>query len=410
MGSSPVAGLDYFLHRYNTSGFLTTGYTTFGTAWHLWTLGEHYQLYHDTDWLREAAPEIERAVDWIVRQTDKTKRRAPEYGLMPPGVIADWNSFAYHYALNAYYYAALRGVGAALADLRVSRSSRREEAIAEDRAFRASHQALSHAADLRANILRAYRWTQAQSPALPLRDGTWIPHYPSQVHSPGKLADFFPGQDAGRSWCYDVEIGAHQLVPTGVLDPRDREVERIMDHMEDVQFLSDGWFDYPATMNEKDWFDLGGFSKVQPYYTRNCEVYALRDEVKPFVRSYFNTLAAMLNPEVLTLLGAFPSLRRLGQDARDRLFPPPDAHDARDGTRRPTLARALHHQQLAKGRPDAERQQRADPVRPSELPNRIAPCRGVYPGDHPAAHARKPRAGLCCACGIPKAARSASSA
>ena len=133
-----------------------------------------------------------------------------------------------------------------------------------------------------------------------MRNGTWIPHYPSQVHSPGKLADFFPGQDAGRSWCYDVEIGAHQLVPTGVFDPRDREVERMVDHMEDVQFLADGWFDYPAAMNEKDWFNLGGFSKVQPYYTRNCEVYALRDDVKPFVRSYFNTIAAMLNPEVLT--------------------------------------------------------------------------------------------------------------
>jgi len=166
---------------------------------------------------------------------------------------------------------------------------------------RASLSALTHAAELRANILRAYRWTQSQAPALPLRNGTWIPHYPSQVHSPGKLADFFPGQDGGRSWCYDVEIGAHQLIPTGVLDPDCREVERILDHMEDVQFLADGWFDYPATMNEKDWFNLGGFSKVQPYYTRNCEVYALRDDVKPFVRSYFNTIAAMLNPEVLTL-------------------------------------------------------------------------------------------------------------
>ena len=30
---------------------------------------------------------------------------------MPPGVLADWNSFAYHYAMNAYYYAALREVG-----------------------------------------------------------------------------------------------------------------------------------------------------------------------------------------------------------------------------------------------------------------------------------------------------------
>jgi hypothetical protein len=136
---------------------------------------------------------------------------------------------------------------------------------------------------------------------LPLRNGTWIPLYPSQVHSPGKLADFFPGQDAGRSWCYDVEGGAQQLVPAGVLDASSAEVTRMMDHLEDVQFLADGWFDYPARSNASDWFNLGGFSKVQPYYTRNAEIYALRDDVKPFLRSYFNTLAAMVNPEVLTM-------------------------------------------------------------------------------------------------------------
>ena len=71
--------------------------------------------------------------------------------------------------------------------------------------------------------------------------------------------------------------------------------------MEDVQFLSDGWFDYPAAASEADWFNLGGFAKVQPYYARNAEIYALRDEVKPFLRSYFNSLASLLNPEVLTL-------------------------------------------------------------------------------------------------------------
>ncbi len=282
--------LDFFVHRYNTNGFLTTGYTTFGTAWHLWTLGEHYRLTRDREWLRQIAPEIVRVGHWIVRQTEKTKRRdvhgksAPESGLMPPGVLADWNAFAYHYTMNAYYAAALRELGDALADIGHP-----------DAAF-----FKRHAQELKANTLRAYAWTQAQAPALALRDGTWIPHYPSQVHSPGPLGDFFPGQDVGRSWCYDVELGAHQLVPTGVLNPSSREVERIMDHMEDVQFLADGWFDYPATMNHLDWFNLGGFSKVQPYYTRNCEVYALRDDVKPFVRSYFNSIATLLNPEVLT--------------------------------------------------------------------------------------------------------------
>jgi hypothetical protein len=292
MGHAEFArrGLDFFVHRYNTNGFLTTGYTTFGTAWHLWTLGEHWQLTHDTNWLRQAAPEIARAGQWIIGQTAKTKRldprgeKAPEYGLMPPGVMADWNAFAYHFCLNAYYAAALHELGAALRE------------IGDPNAATFTR----GAAELRENTLRAYRWTQAQSPALPLQNGAWIPAYPSQLHSPGRLADFFPGQDAGRSWCYDVEVGAHQLAPTGVLEPGSREVTRLLEQMEDAQFLADGWFDYPAEANRKDWFNLGGFSKVQPYYCRNAEIYALRDDVKPFVRSYFNTLAAMLNPEVLT--------------------------------------------------------------------------------------------------------------
>ncbi len=301
--------LDYFIERYNTNGFLTTGYTTFGTAWHLWAVSEHCQLYRDPEWLEHVAPGVIRAGDWITRQIAKTKTttgllprsperdfgvepradgRPPEYGLMPPGVLADWNAFAYHYAMNAYYHAALRGIADSLPDL-------------GNRAWTAKAREFGKsAAELRQNILQAYHWTQSQAPVLPLRDGTWIPHYPSQVHSPGKLADFFPGQDAGRSWCYDVELGAHQLVPTGVFSPSDPEVARMLDHMEDAQFLADGWFDYPARMSQADWFNLGGFSKVQPYYTRNCEVYALRDDVKPFVRSYFNTLAAMVNPEVLT--------------------------------------------------------------------------------------------------------------
>ena len=75
------------------------------------------------------------------RSSAAADSRAPEYGLMPPGVMADWNSFAYHYAMNAYYYAALREVGTALSDLSAPSSSRRKEALTEIAALRAS---LSH--------------------------------------------------------------------------------------------------------------------------------------------------------------------------------------------------------------------------------------------------------------------------
>ncbi len=292
LGHSDFArrGLEFFIHRYNPAGFLTTGYTTFGTVWHLWTLGEHVQLTGDLDWVRSHSAELIRVGEWIVRQTDKTRKLDPQgkpmpgYGLMPPGVLADWNSFAYHFCMNAYTFAALRELGTILS----------QAGYPQGKPFQ------SRADELRGHLLRAYRWTQSQSPVVCLRDGTWIPWYPSQVHSPGKLGDFFPGQDAGRSWCYDVELGAHQLVPTGVLVPNDPEVSRMLNHMEDVQFLSDGWFDYPAERNQKDWFNLGGFSKVQPYYSRNAEIYALRDDIKPFLRSYFNSIASLVNREVLT--------------------------------------------------------------------------------------------------------------
>jgi hypothetical protein len=285
-------GLDYFIRRYNPNGFLTTGYTTFGTAWHLWSVGEHFDLHRDRAWFDRAAPEIKRVARWIERQADKTKRRrsdgraVDEYGLMPPGVMADWNAYAFHLCLNAYYAAGLEWVGRALTEIGDPDGAGLGR----------------RGTELAAATYEAFCAVQARAPVVPLRNGTWVRYYPSQVHSPGRLGGFFPGDDAGRSWCYDVELGAHQLVPTGVLDVRAHAdtVRPMLDHMEDVQFLESGWFDYPAEANRGDWFNLGGFSKVQPYYTRNAEIYALADAVKPFIRSYFNTLAAMVNPEVLT--------------------------------------------------------------------------------------------------------------
>jgi hypothetical protein len=202
---------------------------------------------------------------------------------MPPGVIADWNAFAYYFCLSGYYYAGLRASAEALADI----------------GWPDAPGLLADAAQFRQAIMRAYRATQADMPVYRLRSGTCVPVYPSQL-LPGPTGRFFPGEDGNRSWCYDVEAGAQQLVPQGVLPADSPDVAAMLNHMEDVQFLADGWFDYPADANAKDPFNLGGFSKVQPYYTRNAEIYALRDDVKPFVRSYFNTIPSLLNLENLS--------------------------------------------------------------------------------------------------------------
>jgi hypothetical protein len=283
--------LDFFIHRYSPEGMLTTGYTLMGTGWHLWTLGQHYELTQDKEWLARVAPQVTRVCDWIVRQRQKTMQQRPdgsqppEYGLMPPGIMADWNAFAYYFCLNGYFAAGLQAAADALADVDTGKAaSWREQARQFTR-----------------DIARGYQWTQAMMPVYRLRNGVSVPGYPSQLHGPGPTGNFFPGEDGNRSWCYDVELGSHHLIPFGMIAADSRETAWIMDHMEDVQFLSEGWFDFPAERSAKDPFNFGGFAKVQPYYCRNGEINAMRDDVKPFVRTYFNALVSLLNYENLSL-------------------------------------------------------------------------------------------------------------
>jgi hypothetical protein len=201
---------------------------------------------------------------------------------MPPGVVADWNRFGYRSYLQGNFYAGLYEAARCLADI----------------SYPDANSLLSDAAQFREDIQRAYRWTQQRSPVVPLSNGTWVPYYPSFVY--GFSEDAFPGEDGGRSWCYDVEIGSHHLAVLGVLGETDRNIDWVADRMEDVWFFRDGLYDYPAEETKKDWFNLGGFSKVQPYYTRVQELYALIDDVKPFIRSYFNAIPSLLSKENLS--------------------------------------------------------------------------------------------------------------
>ncbi len=308
-GNSVIRGLEYFgqfdfaqraleyhMSKYQPEGFMTTGYTLMGNGWHLWALGEYLQLAAADDWFGSVAEKSAGLCRWVVAQLEKTRRPGggrgqpvPEYGLMPPGVQADWEAYAYYFYANSYFLAGLEGTGAALRRIGHPDSER----------------ALPAARQLRADLLRAFRSTQALAPVVPLRNGTWVPYYPGSVYTPGPMADYYPGQDGNRSWAYDVDLGSHHLIALGAMPPEAPEVDWIMNHMEDVQFLADGWGGYPAARNREAWFDMGGFAKVQPYYARNAEIYALRDDVKPFLRSYFNTLASLIDGTALSIFEHF---------------------------------------------------------------------------------------------------------
>ena len=269
---------------------MTTNYTLVGTGEHLWNMAEHYQRTGDRQWLERVAPTMAKACQWIVRQRAKTKRldargeKVPEYGLMPPGVSADWGRFAYRFFNDAQHCHGLESAAAALAEIG------HPDAPA----------LLADAKQYRADLLRAFRWTQSRSPVVPLADGTWTPNHPSLLECFGNIDEFYLGEDGNRVWAYSVELGGHHLAANRLLDPQSEEVGWIMDYMEDCHFFRCGYVDYRAENTRKDIFNFGGFSKLQPYYSRNAEIYAMRDEVKPFLRSYFNAMATLLSAENLS--------------------------------------------------------------------------------------------------------------
>jgi hypothetical protein len=283
--------LDFFLALGSKEGFITTGYTLVGTGEVLWTLGEHYARTRDREWMKNVAPEVVRVCQWVMRQRAKTKRldargqKAPEYGLMTPGVSADWDRFAYRFFNDAQFCAGLELAGRALADV----------------GDPAAPAILADAKQYREDIVRAYRRAQACTPVVRLENGTWAPGDVALMNCLGRVEDFLPAEDVDRTWGYSIELGSHHLATNGVLDVRSPETNWIIDYLEDVQFLRNGWGDYPEARNRQDVFCFGGSAKLQPYYCRIAELHAMRDDVKAFIRSYFNTIPIHVGRENLAL-------------------------------------------------------------------------------------------------------------
>ncbi len=279
---------EMFINSYNEHGMLVKGYTLMGLGQQLWTLGVHYELVQDRQWLKKFEPKLLLASQWIAAQTEKTRKldaagnNLPEYGLVPPGVLGDWNRYAYYMYVNAHFEAGLQAVVKMLADIDCPEAKRLHEAAEE----------------YRWDILNAYRWNQARMPVLPLRDGTWVPATPSSVYTFGLTREFFGGISAIG---HDVEAGGNHLIPLGLIDPKSSQADWIVNYLEDRWFFIDGLFgQYPSAEAEQNWFDEAGFSKLQPHYTRMTDIHAMRDDVKPFIRTYFNMFPLLLNMENLT--------------------------------------------------------------------------------------------------------------
>lgn len=104
-----------------------------------------------------------------------------------------------------------------------------------------------------------------------------------------------------HDYLYDCTIGPFHLLKGEVLKPNDNIVTWMLHAFEDRFWM---FTPRPSRIQLKrlgsDWFNLGGFDKLQSYYVHYQDAYLLRDQIPNFLRCFFNTLAAIADPQTLT--------------------------------------------------------------------------------------------------------------
>jgi hypothetical protein len=262
---------------YGSGGYEADGYNQHH-GWVLRALAEHYRFTRDADWLRSVAPAIVRGCDWIIRERARTVEiasreplRAIERGLLPPGAvedITDWRSWLVN---NVYSWWGMANAAEVLQEIRHPQAARLAR---ESRAYRE-------------DILTAFTEAMNRSPLVRLRDGSWVPHIPSEVHRRGR----------SYGWITETLEGAIHLIRTGMIEPHDPRATWILRDYEDNLYLSDQ-YGYRVTPQEleRTWFDHGGIS-MQANLLCGPWVYLMRDEIEHFLRAYFNAFAASYFPD-----------------------------------------------------------------------------------------------------------------
>src|SRR5271157_568195 len=239
-------------------------------GWILWGLAEHYWNTRDRAWMEHAAPHLVDACQWIIEQRQTTQKldaqgnRVPEYGLLPAGSLEDVTDFWPWLSTNSFTWWGMANAAAALKDF----------------GHPAADNLVKEAEVYRQDILRHYREAAVRSPVVRLRDGTYVPDFPTTPYTRGRE----------YGWLRETLEGAIMLPITRLMDPNSREALWILNDYEDNRYISNR-YGYSIPVFDQFWFSRGGFS-MQPNLLHGPLPYFYRDDIKQFLRAYFNPFAA----------------------------------------------------------------------------------------------------------------------
>ena len=260
---------------YGANGSESGGYNKHH-GYTMWCVAEHWWYTRDREWMEQAAPHLIRACEWVMRErkatmrTDKDGARPIEYGFLPAGGLEDVQDYWYWLATNACTVWGFDAVAAALTDYGHPDAPRiQKEADAFHR-----------------DVMNGITESRIRAPVVRLRDGTYVPKYPSRMYERGRCV----------GWIRETLEGSLCLLLTGLIPPDAPDARWIMKDYEDNLYVSDR-YGYSIPVFNRFWFSRGGFS-MQANLLDSPMPYIHMDQVKHYLRAYFNAFASAFYPEI----------------------------------------------------------------------------------------------------------------
>ena len=284
--------LDNYLHNQGTVAFLgnyrskegmfygsgghETGNYNKSHGYIMWGMAHHWWTTRDRSWMEKAAPKLVQSCEWVIRERQATMRpnadgsRPLEYGFLPTGSLEDVTDFWHWLATNSATVWGFDAVAEALADYGHPDAGRLK---GEARAY---HD----------DFMRGLTESRFLAPVVRLRDGTYVPKYPSRLYERGRA----------HGWLRETLEGSIFLLYYKLIAPGSPGARWILKDYEDNLYISNQYgYEIPAF--DAFWFSRGGFS-MQAQLLDGPPPYLYRDEIKHYLRAYFNGFSSAFYPDI----------------------------------------------------------------------------------------------------------------
>ena len=254
--------LQYFLDTQQEDGRIVNyfGYTI-ETGAVLWSIGEYYRYTKDRQWIEQIKPQILKACNYLIEWRARNFReelRGRGYGMID-GKVADPEDQFHQFMLNGYSYLGLKRICEVLEDI-------------------GSGEAPSLTAEARSwlkDILDSFHSCLASSPVVPISDGSWCPTCSPWAESPTARFLLHKAENYrshGTFMTADGLLGPIHLLFTEVIDPGSRDASIVLKYYRDIVCQGNSFFS-------------------QPYYGKYNMLQARLGMVKPFLNTYYYTVA-----------------------------------------------------------------------------------------------------------------------